>query len=107
MACIMLQYDIPTDPDKLREYSYWVANDAMPSISKALGLKEMRAYRNFGKGSPEITVMIEFGQLNHAMSFLATETWNNLLTTCPSFGVSSLLVNLLVDSPLVPEPLKA
>jgi len=106
MTCVLLQFDTPSDPGKLEEYNHWVTQTAVPSIIKAPGVTEMRAYRNMGGGSPQVTVMIEFASSNQAIAFMGTGTWNSIVATCRSLGVGTLSMSLLVPSPLLSGPLK-
>ena len=105
MACtIMLQYDPPANPVKLQEYSAWVTSEVIPSILNAEGAKEVRGYRAVGEGSPQVTALLEFEELNHAISFMASEAWTFIVTTSRSVGIGTLQVTLMIPSPLVPEP---
>jgi hypothetical protein len=102
MACVMCQFDLPKDPEKLAAYSRWVATEGLADILRGDGLTEMRVYRNHAGASPQVTALIFFLDSASALRMANSPAWHALAAGLTNFGCEDLTLTLLEPSHIIP-----
>ena len=102
MACVLCQFDPPTDTAMLGEYTRWFAGEGLADLRAIEGLQELRVFRNYSGGSPLVTAMAFFPDVRSALQLAASDTWRTLAANLARWGCGDLLLTVLEPSPIVP-----
>lgn len=111
MALIAINWDLPPE-ERMESYrnrifftdeknTAWTAR-----LLKQRGFKELRAYRNPFRTTPQALVLCEFDSLESCMEYIVSENYTTFISELRKFGCTNISVQLWGTSPMIPEPLK-
>ncbi len=78
MVCVLCQFDPPTDPTLLGEYSQWFTSEGLKEIARIEHLQELKVFRNFAEVSPQVTAMLFFPDVPSALRVAESEMWRKV-----------------------------
>ena len=103
MVCVLCQFNPPTDPVLLGEYSRWFTGEGLEQIQAIEGLQEMRVFRNYSGDSPLVTAMVFFPDLRSALQMADSDMWRTLVANLTRWRCEDVMLTVLEPSPLVSQ----
>ncbi len=111
MALLTINWDLPPK-EKMGKYKSkaFLTNETRPSwiknIMKQQGFKELRAYRNPFRTTPQVLVLCEFDNLESCLKYIESEDYALLHSELLDVGCTNITAQFWGTSPVIPEPLK-
>lgn len=105
MACVLCRYELPNDQTTLDEYGSWITGDGLRRLLSLKGLKEFRAYRDYGGAGLRITGILLFSDLRSALGAASSDIWKDLMANLTRWGCQGVELSVLEPSPLLPQPI--
>ena len=111
MALIAIHWDLPPDENMgLYKNRIFLSDEESASwittMMKQPGFKELRAFRNPFRTTPQTLVLCEFDSLESCMKYVESENYSRLLSELRKVGCTNISAQLWGTSPMIPEPLK-
>jgi hypothetical protein len=104
MALLIHTWDIPPDPTGREEYRL-IGQEAIIIVLRQPGVRELRAYRNPLRATPQVMVQIEFDTDEALQRYLDSHTYGEILRDFIRVGCRNIRSEVWAASPLVPRPL--
>ena len=111
MALIAINWDLPPE-ERMESYRnrIFLTDETSASwitgIMKQLGFKELRAFRNPFRATPQTLVLCEFDSLESCMKYIESESYSRFMSELQKVGCTNVSAQLWGASPMIPEPLK-
>lgn len=105
MALGILGWDLPP-AEQIETYNEKARTAWIPSVLKAPGVKEFRAYRNPLHTTPQVVVHVELDSLASWLKWIESEDYATIVADLRAVGCTNISAQVWGASPIVPEPLK-
>lgn len=105
MALSIMTWDLPPE-EQMETYNEKARTAWIPTILKQPGLKELCAYRNPYRTTPQIMVHTEWDSLASWLKYLESEDYATFAADLRAVGCTNISAQVWGASPVIPEPLK-
>lgn len=104
MALITAAYDFPSST-QMDRYIKW-AMEVTNTILQQTGIKEIRAYRNPLRTTPQVVAHYEFDVIESCVKFIQSHDYERIMAEGQALGIRNISVQVWDASPAMPEPLR-